>query len=93
MLSIEDGLVEGTALDTTAKGPVPNLKHTAPPAPGPGLWQLHGVAKGGSFSLLAVASTKGEDQRKGRISITVQGATLVATESGGCGRTARLARN
>ena len=92
-ISIEEGLVDGTAFDTTAKGPVPNLKRTAAPVPGPGLWQLHGVAKGGSFSLLAVASTKGEEQRKGRISVTVQGATLVVTESGGCGRTARLARN
>jgi hypothetical protein len=92
-LSIEEGLVDGTAFDTTAKGPVPNLKRTAAPAPGPGLWQLHGVARGGSFSLLAVASTKGEEQRKGRISVTVQGAALVVTESGGCGRTARLARN
>ena len=91
-LSIEEGLVDGTAVDTTAKGPVPNLKKTAPPAPGPGLWQLHGVAKAGSFSLLAVASTKGEEQRKGRISVAVQGAALVVTESGGCGRTARLTK-
>ncbi|MEI9901909.1 MAG: hypothetical protein WDN31_19365 [Hyphomicrobium sp.] len=72
---------------------MPNLKRTAPPEPGPGLWQLHGVAKAGSFSLLTVASTKGEAQRKGRISVAVQGAALVVTESGGCGRTARLARN
>jgi len=92
-ITIEDGLVDGTAFDTTAHGPVPNLKRTAPPAPGPGLWQLHGVARPGSFSLLAVASVKAEDQRKGRISVTVQGATLVVTESGGCGRTARLAKN
>jgi hypothetical protein len=69
VLTIEDGFVDGTAFDTTAKGPVPNLKKTAPPPPGPGLWQLHGVAKPGSFSLLAVASVKGENQRRDRINV------------------------
>jgi hypothetical protein len=92
-INIEDGLVEGSATDTSAHGPVPNTKRTPPPAPGPGLWQLHGAARGSTFSLLAAASVKGEDQRKGKFTVTVQGSTLVVTESGGCGRTARLSKN
>ncbi|HEY6983321.1 hypothetical protein [Reyranella sp.] len=91
-ITIEDGFVDGTAFDTTAHGPVPNLKKAPPPPPGPGLWQLHGVAKPGSFSLLAVASVKAEDRRVERLTVIAQGAVLVVTEGGGCGRTARLAR-
>ncbi|SKA31799.1 hypothetical protein SAMN02745126_05118 [Enhydrobacter aerosaccus] len=93
VITIEDGFVDGSAFDTTAKGPVPNLTKAPPPPPGPGLWQLHGVVKAGSFSLLAVASTRGENQRRDKVAVTVQGNTLVVTERGGCGRTARLSRN
>ena len=89
---IESGIVDGSAYDSSAKGPVPNPKKTAPPAPTPGLWQIHGLAKPGTFSLLAVASVKAEDRREGRLTATVQGNTLTVTESGGCGRTARLTR-
>jgi hypothetical protein len=92
-ISIDTGIVDGTSTDATARGPVPNLKNTAPPAPTPGLWQIHGVAKGGSFSLMALASVKGEDHRASKLSVAVQGATLVVTERGGCGRTATLSRN
>jgi len=91
-LTIDTGLVDGSAYDTTAKGPVPNLKKGAPPPPTPGLWQIHGLAKPGSFSLLAVASVKASDRREGRLTATVQGNTLTVTESGGCGRTARLTK-
>lgn len=89
---IEAGIVDGSAYDSSAKGPVPNLKKSAPPAPTPGLWQIHGLAKPGTFSLLAVASVKAEDRREGRLTVSVQGNTLTVTESGGCGRTARLTR-
>lgn len=89
---IESGIVDGSAYDSSAKGPVPNLKKTAPPPPTPGLWQIHGLAKPGTFSLIAVASVKAEDRREGRLTVTVQGNTLTVTESGGCGRTARLTR-
>jgi hypothetical protein len=92
-LTIESGIVDGSAYDSTAKGPVPNLKKSAPPPPTPGLWQIHGLAKPGTFSLLAVASVKAEDRREGRLTATVQGNTLTITESGGCGRTARLTRS
>lgn len=92
-LVIEDGLVDGSATDTSAKGPVPNTKKTPPPPPGPGLWQLYGVARPGSFTLRATASVKADDRRNERLNVTVQGATLVVTEAAGCGRTARLARN
>ena len=92
-LSIDTGIVDGTASDGTARGPVPNLKKTAPPAPTPGLWQIHGVAKGTSFSLMTTASVKAEDRRSGKRSVAVQGATLVVTEQGGCGRTAALTKN
>ena len=92
-LSIDTGIVDGTATDATARGPVPNLKKAAPPAPTPGLWQIHGVAKGGSFSLLTTASVKSEDRRSGKLSVAAQGATLVVTEQGGCGRAATLTRN
>jgi len=91
-LSIDTGIVDGSAYDGTAKGPVPNLKKSAPPPPTPGLWQIHGLAKPGSFSLLAVASVKADDRREGRLTATLQGNTLVVTESGGCGRTARLTK-
>src|ERR1700754_2220611 len=63
LISIDTGIVDGTAVDGSARGPVPNLRKTAPPAPTPGLWQIHGVAKGGSFSLMTVASVKSEDRR------------------------------
>jgi hypothetical protein len=92
-ISIDTGIVDGSAYDTSAKGPVPNLKRGAPPAPTPGLWQIHGVAKGGSFSLMATASVKSEDRRSGKLSVAVQGASLVVTEQGGCGRTATLTKN
>ena len=91
-LFIEAGIVDGTATDATAQGPVPNLKKTPPPPPTPGLWQIHGLAKPGSFSLMAVASVKGTDRRGGKLNVSSQGGMLTVTEAGGCGRTARLAR-
>src|SRR6478609_4906098 len=92
VIYIESGLVEGSATDATARGPVPNTKKGPPPPPTPGLWQIHGLAKPGSFSLIAVASVKGTDRREGRLTVTSQGNTLTVTESSGCGRTARLAK-
>ena len=89
---IESGLVEGSATDTTARGPVPNTRKGPPPPPTPGLWQIHGLAKPGSFSLIAVASVKATDRREGRLNVTSQGGTLTVTESSGCGRTARLSK-
>ena len=93
VLTIENGFVDGSATDTTARGPVPNTHHGPPPAPTPGLWQIHGVAKNsGPFSLLSVASVKGSDRREGKLSAQSDGGGLVVTETGGCRRTARLAR-
>jgi len=93
-LIIESGIVDGSAYDTTARGPTPNPSHAAPPAPGPGLWQIHGLARGnGPFSLLSVASVKGSDRREGKLSARLDGATLVVSETGGCRRTARLSRS
>jgi hypothetical protein len=93
VLTIESSIVDGTATDSTAHGPVPNPRKSAPPPPTPGLWQIHGFAKSaGAFSLLAVASVKGTDRREGKLTVSAQGGTLTVTESGGCGRTARLAR-
>ena len=92
-LSIESGFVDGTATDATARSPVPNTKKAPPPAPTPGLWQIHGVAKAaGSFTLLAVSSVKGSDRREGKLNVSGQGGTLTVTESSGCGRTARLSK-
>ena len=91
-ITIEEGFVDGTAFDTTAHGPVPNLRKAPPPPPGPGLWQLHGVVKSGSFTVLAVASVKHNDRRTERLTVTPQGDVLVVVESGDCGRTARLER-
>ena len=92
-ISIESGIVDGSAFDTTARGPAPNPRHAAPPAPAPGLWQIHGVAKSGaSFPLLSVASVKGSDRREGKLSARLDGGTLVVSETGGCRRTARLSR-
>ena len=93
VLTIENGFVDGSATDTTARGPVPNTHHGPPPAPTPGLWQIHGVAKNsGPFSLLSVASVKGSDRREGKLSAQSDGSGLVVTETGGCRRTARLVR-
>jgi hypothetical protein len=92
LISIDTGIVDGTASDATARGPVPNLKKTAAPAPTPGLWQIHGVAKGSSFTLMTLASVKSEDRRSARLGVTVQGASLVVTEQGGCGRRATLTK-
>ena len=91
-LSIDTGIVDVTSTDATARGPVPNLRKTAPPAPTPGLWQIHGVAKGGSFSLMTVASVKSEDRRSARLNVTAQGSTMVVVEQGGCGRKATLTK-
>ncbi len=93
VVSIENGFVDGSAYDTTAQGPVPNTRKGPPPAPTPGLWQIHGLVKGGSFNLIAVASVKGHDRREGKLSARVDGASLVVSESGGCRRTARLGRS
>ena len=37
VISVENGFVDGSAYDTTAHGPVPNLKKAPPPAPTPSL--------------------------------------------------------
>jgi hypothetical protein len=92
VLTIESGIVDGSAFDTTVKGPQPNLKKTPPPPPGPGLWQVYGVAKGNSFSLTAFASVQGSARRSNKLAVLAQGNMLTVTESGGCGRTARLSR-
>ena len=92
VLSIDYGVVDGSAFDTTTRGPQPNLKKAPPPAPGPGLWQVYGVAKGDSFPLTAYASVQGAARRSTKLAVVAQGNTLTVTESGGCGRTARLSR-
>jgi hypothetical protein len=93
VLTIDYGIVDGSAYDTTARGPVPNPRHAAPPAPSPGLWQIHGVAKAGStFSLLSVASVRGTDRREGKLTARSDGGSLVVTETSGCRRTVRLSR-
>jgi hypothetical protein len=91
-ITIESGIVDGSAYDTTARGPVPNPNKSAPPPPGPGLWQIHGLAKAGSFNLLSVASVKGTQHRRMQLTARADGGSLVVTESSGCKRTARLAR-
>lgn len=93
VLTIENGFVDGSATDTTAHGPVPNLRKAPPPAPTPGLWQIHGVAKNtGAFPLISVASVKGTDRREGMLTARSDGSGLVVTETSGCRRTARLSR-
>ena len=92
-LSIEYGFVEGTAFDTSARGPAPNPSKAAPPAPTPGLWQLHGTAHGADgFTLVTAASVTAIDRRGGKMTVRRDGAGLVLTEDGGCKRTARLTR-
>ena len=94
VLTIENGFVDGSAYDNTAQGPKPNTHHGPPPAPTPGLWQIHGVARNsGPFSLISVASVKGSDRREGKLSAQSDGGGLVVTETGGCRRTARLVRS
>lgn len=93
VLTIENGFVDGSSYDTTARGPVPNTTRAPPPVPTPGLWQIHGVAKNsGSFPLIAVASVKGRSHREGKLSARSDGGALTITETAGCRRTARLAR-
>ena len=93
VITIENGFVDGSAFDTTAHGPVPNLKKAPPPAPTPGLWQIHGIAKpSGPFSLVSVASVKAADRRQGRLTARSEGGGLVISETTGCRRTARLTR-
>ena len=93
MITIENGFVDGSAYDTTAHGPVPNLKKAPPPAPTPGLWQIHGLAKpSGTFSLVSVASVKATDRREGKLTARSEGSGLVVSENSGCRRTARLSR-
>jgi hypothetical protein len=93
VLTIEFSIVDGSAYDATARGPVPNPRHAAPPAPTPGLWQIHGMAKAGStFSLISVASVRGTDRRAGKLTAQSDGGSLVVTETSGCRRTARLSR-
>jgi hypothetical protein len=93
VIVIENGFVDGSAYDTTAHGPVPNLKKAPPPAPMPSLWQIHGLARpSGSFNLISVASVKGSDRREGKLTVRSEGGGLVISENGGCRRTARLSR-
>jgi hypothetical protein len=93
VITIENGFVDGSAFDTTAHGPVPNLKKAPPPAPTPGLWQIHGLAKpSGPFSLVSVASVKSTDRRQGKLTARSEGGGLVISETTGCRRTARLSR-
>jgi hypothetical protein len=94
LLTIEAGIVDGSAYDTTARGPVPNPNKSAPPPPGPGLWQIHGLAKvGAPFSLLSLASVKGPTHQRMQLSARGDGQSLVVSETGGCRRTARLTRS
>jgi len=86
VITIENGFVDGSAFDTTAHGPVPNLKKAPAPAPTPGLWQIHGIAKPG------VASVKATDRREGKLTARSDGGGLVISENSGCRRTARLSR-
>ena len=65
---------------------------SVPPPPTPGLWQIYGAARAGNFSLRAVASVKGADHRETKFLVTVQGTTLLLTESGNCSRKAALTR-
>lgn len=93
VITIENGFVDGSAYDTTAHGPVPNLKRGSPPAPTPGLWQIHGLVKpSGSFNLISVASVKTNDRREGKLTARSDGSGLVISETGGCRRTVRLVR-
>jgi hypothetical protein len=93
VITIENGFVDGSAYDSTAHGPVPNLKKAPPPAPTPGLWQIHGLAKpSGAFSLVSVASVKATDRRQGKLTARSEGSGLVVSENTGCRRTARLSR-
>lgn len=93
VITIENGFVDGSAYDTTAHGPVPNLKKAPPPAPTPGLWQIHGLVRpGGSFPLITVASVRGSDRREGMLTARPEGGSLVISENGGCRRTVRLVR-
>ncbi|HYI05398.1 MAG TPA: hypothetical protein VD858_10940 [Reyranella sp.] len=93
VITIENGFVDGSAYDSTAHGPVPNLKKAPPPAPTPGLWQIHGLARpSGTFSLVSVASVKATDRRQGKLTARSEGSGLVVSENSGCRRTARLSR-
>ncbi|MDP1750501.1 MAG: hypothetical protein Q8L22_13660 [Reyranella sp.] len=93
VLTIENGFVDGSSYDTTARGPVPNPNKSAPPPPTPGLWQIHGiVGKTGSFSLIAVASVKGTSHREGKLAARSEGGGLTVSETSGCRRTVRLTR-
>jgi hypothetical protein len=93
VITIENGFVDGSAYDSTAHGPVPNLKKAPPPAPTPGLWQIHGLARpSGTFSLVSVASVKATDRRQGKLTARSEGSGLVVSENTGCRRTARLSR-
>ena len=90
VITIENGFVDGSAYDATAHGPVPNLRKAPAPAPTPGLWQIHGVARpSGPFSLVSVASVKADDRRQGKLTARSEGAGLVVSENSGCRRTAR----
>ncbi len=92
-LTIENGFVDGSSYDTTARGPRPNPNKSAPPPPTPGLWQIHGiVGKTGSFSLIAVASVKGTSHREGKLAARSEGGGLTVSETSGCRRTVRLTR-
>lgn len=94
VITIENGFVDGSAYDTTAHGPVPNLKKAPPPAPTPGLWQIHGTVRhGATFPLIGVASVKAADRREGKLTARSDGGSLVISENGGCRRTARLTRS
>ncbi len=92
-ITIESGIVDGSATDTTAHGPVPNTKHAPPPAAMAGLWQIHGLARPGDFPLISVASVKGSNRLEGKLNARSDGGALIVSETSGCRRTARLTRS
>jgi hypothetical protein len=93
VLSIDAGIVDGSATDITAHGPAPNTKHAPPPPPMAGLWQIHGLARPtGDFPLLSVASVTGTNRLEGKLSARSDGNALLVRETGGCRRSARLTR-
>ena len=92
-LTIEGGAVDGTASEPERqRAAVIGKRGETLPSP-PALWQLHGrVQSDGTLKLAGLRAMKERERQNANWSGRAAATSITLTESGGCSRTATLAR-